>query len=245
MFSDVRHYVQYQILNAPLRLYPTPHIYIEQIFPPEFYARIVASLPDDSAYTRLVDTKRVNPAYSPERFSLFPAQIDDGKLDVERRVFWHQMFKTFGGRDFAAAILAKFQAQIFPRFMKPGDTQRPNIAHGAEVFLMRDRTNYSLGPHTDSPSKLVSVLFYLAANDDRPDLGTALYVPKDRSFKCAGGPHYPFELFERVVTLPYRRNTLLAFPKTDQCFHGVEPVTTAATTRDLMLFDIKTATPPP
>lgn len=245
MFSDVRHYVQYQIMNAPLRVYPTQHIYVEQIFPPDFYKRLLDALPDDSAYMRLVDTERVNQEYSPHRLSLFPSQLEQAKLDIERRVFWQRLFQAFSSEEFAAIILAKFQAPIFQRFMKPGDQKRPNINYSTEIFLMRDLTNYSLGPHTDSPSKLLSVLFYLPSADDRPDLGTALYLPKDRSFRCAGGPHHPFELFERVITLPYRRNTLLAFPKTDQCFHGVEPVTTAATTRDLMLFDIKTTTPPP
>jgi hypothetical protein len=245
MFSDVRHYVQYQIMNAPLRTYPAPHIYVEQIFPPDFYKRLIDALPDDSAYMRLVDTKRVSPEYSPQRLSLFPNQLEQAQLDIERRVFWQRVFQTFGSEEFAGTVLAKFQATIFQRFMKPGDQQIPSINYGAEVFLMRDLTNYSLGPHTDSPAKLVSVLFYLPSADDRPDLGTSLYVPKDRRFTCPGGPHHPFELFERVITLPYRRNALLAFPKTSQCFHGVEPVATEATRRDLMLFDIKGAVQAP
>ncbi len=239
MFSDVRHYVQYQIMNAPLRIYPTPHIYIDQIFPPEFYDQLIAALPPDSAYMRLVDTKRVSPGYSPHRLSLFPKQVEQASMDVERRVFWHRLFQTFSTEEFASIVLAKFQAPIFQRFAKPGESQRPTLSYRGEVFLMRDLTSYSLGPHTDSPAKLVSVLFYLPERDARPDLGTALYLPKDRNFTCPGGPHHPFELFERVITLPYKRNALLAFPKTAQCFHGVEPVTTADTKRDLMLFDIK------
>jgi hypothetical protein len=245
MFSDVRHYVQYQIMNAPMRSYPTPHIYIEQVFPPEFYDRLIASLPPDNAYMRLVDTKRVNEQYSPHRFSLFPSQLEQAKMDVERRVFWHRVFQTFSNEEFRRIVLAKFQGPILERFMKPDDAQIPPLTYRAEVFLMRDQTNYALGPHTDSPTKLVSMLFYLPEADDRPDLGTALYVPKDPNFTCPGGPHHPFELFERVITMPYRRNALLAFPKTAQCFHGVEPVTSAATNRDLMLFDIKGAVQKP
>jgi hypothetical protein len=232
-------------MNAPLRIYPTPHIYIEQIFPPDFYNRLIDALPDDSAYMRLVDTKRVRAQYSPQRLSLFPNQLEQAQMGIESRVFWQRMFKTFSMDEFVGIVLAKFQAPIFERFMKPGDQQRPSLKYKAEVFLMRDLTNYSLGPHTDSPAKLVSVLFYLPSADDRPDLGTSFYVPKDRSFTCPGGPHHPFELFEKVVTLPYRRNALLAFPKTSQCFHGVEPVTTEATKRDLMLFDIKAAVQAP
>jgi hypothetical protein len=245
MFSDVRHFVQYQILNAPIRPYPTPHIYVDGVFPAEFYDRLVAALPDDSGYTRLVDTKRVSPGYSPQRFGLFPDQVAQSAMDAERRVFWHRVFQTFDSDEFATAVFTKFQGTITQRFAAPGEPGRPAIAYGKEIFLMRDRTEYSLGPHTDSPAKLISVLFYLPESDSRPDLGTSFYSPKDKGFTCPGGPHHPFEMFERVITMPYRRNTLLAFPKTAQCFHGVEPVTSAATTRDLMLFDIKGAAKTP
>jgi len=83
------------------------------------------------------------------------------------------------------------------------------------------------------------VLFYLPRNANRIDLGTSLYAPKDPSFRCAGGPHYDHGRFDRITTLPYKPNTMIAFPKTDDCFHGVEPVEGERARRDILFFDLK------
>jgi len=72
-------------------------------------------------------------------------------------------------------------------------------------------------------------------------LGTSLYVPKDPQFTCPGGPHHDFELFRRVHTMEYLPNTLFAFMKTPDSFHGVEPITQPEVQRDLLLYDIKVA----
>jgi hypothetical protein len=107
-----------------------------------------------------------------------------------------------------------------------------------EALLVYDHTNYALGPHTDSPRKALSVLFYLPEDDTRPGLGTSIYVPKDPGFRCEGGPHYPFDGFDRMMTMPYVPNTLFAFLKTPVSFHGVEPVTEPAFHRSLLLYDL-------
>ncbi len=82
------------------------------------------------------------------------------------------------------------------------------------------------------------MLFYLPAGASDPGLGTSLYRPKDPDFTCPGGPHHPVDRFERLRTVAYRPNTLFAFPKTHNCFHGVEPVPEGAV-RDLLFYDIR------
>jgi hypothetical protein len=37
MYSGVEEHVCYQVANAPIRDYPYPHIYVESVFPPDFY----------------------------------------------------------------------------------------------------------------------------------------------------------------------------------------------------------------
>jgi hypothetical protein len=106
-------------------------------------------------------------------------------------------------------------------------------------MVIHDRTNYSLGPHTDSPRKALSFLFYLPADASREHLGTSIYMPRDPSFTCAGGPHYKFTNFQRMLTMPYVPNALFAFMKTNNSFHGVEPVEEADAQRDLLLYDVR------
>ena len=136
-------------------------------------------------------------------------------------------------------MLSKFDKFLDQRF---GDLHQPHFYD--EALLVQDYTTYSLGPHTDSPTKVLSFLFYLPADDSLAHLGTSIYVPKDPRFTCPGGPHHPFEMFDRMMTMPFLPNTLFAFMKTQNSFHGVEPIQKAGVRRDLLLYDIKVAEAP-
>jgi hypothetical protein len=82
------------------------------------------------------------------------------------------------------------------------------------------------------------LLFYLPKDESQSHLGTSIYLPKDPKFTCEGGPHYSFENFTRVVTMPFKPNALFAFVKTNNSFHGVEPVLDPDTKRWLLLYDV-------
>jgi hypothetical protein len=69
-------------------------------------------------------------------------------------------------------------------------------------------------------------------------MGTSLYLPNDPNFTCPGGPHYPREQFSRLHTNPFLPNSMFAFFKTNNSFHGVEPVGDPGTKRWLLLYDI-------
>ena len=69
-------------------------------------------------------------------------------------------------------------------------------------------------------------------------LGTSIYVPNDPDFRCPGGPHHNRNQFTRLHTNPFAPNSLFAFFKTDNSFHGVEPVGDPDCRRWLLLYDI-------
>jgi hypothetical protein len=241
MFSAARNHLVYRLANVPTRTYPFPHIVIDDVFPAEFYAAILNHLPPNEAYVRLRDTGRVSNRYSPQRLAYFPDARHERGVSSNVAAFWQRMFTEFQHPDIGAWFIAKFYEAIAQRFGLTG--RAPNLPLANELFLMRDLESYSLGPHTDSPKKVVTVLFYLPATAERTDLGTSIYTPKDPSFACAGGPHHPVEQFERVTTVPFKPNTMLAFPKTSNCFHGVEPVIGGEVRRDVLLYDLKLTQP--
>lgn len=238
MFSDVKLHIIYNIANTQIRNYPFPHIYVREVFPDGFFAELQKNLPDNDGYTVLVDSGRVGKGYSRARLSLFPADLDKANLRPAQRDFWRRVFETLGDGEFVACVFDRFRAQIEQRFAN-ADSPRRGLKVWHETFLMRDLDTYSLGPHTDNTTKLVSMLFYLPKDDSAQELGTALYLPKDRSFTSEGGPHLEFEDFDHVMTVPYARNVVAAFPKTAACFHGVEPVTGPNKQRDILFFDLK------
>ena len=238
---DVRHRLQYGIANAPIRPHPFPHFYLEDAFPDEFYAAILGHLPDTDIYRSIAETGRVDrEADQGGRTDLFEARhtitLGSGAFDElgPSGAFWRQFIGWLTGEPFCDLVLDKFDPYLRQRFQDAPD----GVRLGSDVQLIRDFTDYSLGPHTDHPGKVIVLLFYLAATADRPDLGTSIYVPNDPNFRCEGGPHYSAKTFTRVATMAYRPNEMMGFLKTSNSFHGVEPVSGVNTRRDLIQFSI-------
>lgn len=91
----------------------------------------------------------------------------------------------------------------------------------ARVALIRDYPGYAIGPHTDSPNKLFSALFYLPPDATLREHGTTLYAS---ALRDPGTQHYAMsEAFTPEVTVPFMPNTMFAFAKTDRSWHGVQP----------------------
>ena len=229
-------HVIYQVANAPLRPYPFPHVYVENVFPEDFYAKLRRQWPRASDLVSLGATGRVPEGAYPDRFVMPLREKEVSALQPEARAFWTELaqWMLFSKR-FFEALMDKFDAQVRQRFGERSET----IDYSPEVLVLRDHTNYSLGPHTDSPHHLMSLLFYCPDDDSLAHLGTSIYAPIDPTFRCEGGPHYPHDRFHKIVTMPYRRNSLFAFFKTDNSFHGVEPLADSGILRDLMLYDIR------
>lgn len=231
MTTSLAAHLSDKIRNASIRRDPFAHLVIDDVFPEDVYAELRQRLPATEYFRRFKDSGRVDDTYSPHRLAFAPAQLD--RLTGAARTFWTALFAEVTAREFTAAIIDKFATDL-----KFGDTDG-DVRIATETCLMRDQTGYELGPHTDSTAKLVSLLFYLAPDDAHPELGTSLYLPKDRGFFCPGGPHHPFELFDRIATVPYRPNSLMAFAKSERSFHGVEPVSDTSLHRDLLFVDLR------
>jgi hypothetical protein len=236
--SDIDLHVQYRIANAPMREFPYPHLYVRDIFPEDFYAQLRANLPSESQLRTLRSFGRVAEGYPDTRLVLPLLPEHTARLEPGQRAFWEQLMGWMLAQSFGQLMIAKFSSYLQDRFKELG-AQR----FADEALIVRDKTAYSLGPHTDAKNKVLSFLFYLPPDASMAHLGTSLYVPKDPRFACPGGPHYEFDHFRRMLTMDYLPNTLFAFMKTPRAFHGVEPITQTDVQRDLLLYDIKVIEP--
>ena len=238
MSSAVDLHVLYKVANAPVSVYPFPHIYVRDVFPPEFYRRLRECLPPAAVYQDLKALGRVSKDYPDTRLVMVVTPENVRALAEPVRSFWDEFARwLFGG--FGRMALGKFEPFLNQRF---GDSRAMRFYD--EALIVQDYTTYSLGPHTDSPSKVLSFLFYLPPDESLSHLGTSIYVPKDPAFTCHGGPQHPFDRFQRMMTMPYLPNSLFAFVKTYNSFHGVEPIAETGIRRDLLLYDIKVHNPP-
>ena len=234
MFSSAEMQLIYRVANAPIQMFPYPHILVHDVFPEEFYRELRKHLPPGSAYKSLKAMGRVGSDYSDQRFVLPLTPDEVSMLSEPYRSFWDQTAQWLLGGPFGQILLQKFGPLLAHRFPNPAA-----VEYHHEALVIQDRTNYKLGPHTDSPAKVLSLLFYLPANASMPHLGTSMYVPKDPSFTCPGGQHHAFAGFVRLLTMPYVPNTLLGFMKTPNAFHGVEPISEPNIERALLLYDVK------
>jgi len=239
MFSNAEAQLIYKVANAPIQMFPYPHILVHDVFPQDFYQRLRENLPPASAYKTLKELGRVSKNYADTRSALPLTPDLVSALPEPYRAFWSEMASWLLGGPFARVVLHKFAALLAQRFKNPNAVE---FRH--ESLLIQDRTSYSLGPHTDSPAKVISFLFYLPADASMPHLGTSVYMPKDPAFLCPGGPHHGFEKFNRLLTMPYVPNTLFGFLKTANAFHGVEPIAETNVERALLLYDIKVQNDP-
>jgi len=235
MGENLARQLAYGIFNAPIRPFPYPHIYVENIFPQEVYARLQENIPHPDAMIPIEQARSVR-GYK-ERFVLDISSPMETVTD-QQRAFWREMRDVLLGGGIRNVFLNKFKAQIQERL-----SQMVGAALYDESLLVEDITRYALGPHTDAPPKVITVLFYLPPDNSQIHLGTSLYMPKDPARRCPGGPHYKFDEFDRVATMPFAPNSMFAFVKNDLSFHGVEPVTDPDVKRWLLLYDIRVRMP--
>jgi hypothetical protein len=255
MSFDVEEFVHYQIANAAVRGYPYPHFYVQPVFPETYYRRMLETLPDTEALTPIneygtvgrMDKKTGQLMKSPFE-PRYLAEL--AVLEAEEQATfgsgsdtWRSLSAWLLGERFRKLIIGKFMAGIRARF---GAEAR--LETSVEARFVRDMTEYSIKPHTDTPKKLVSLLFYLPADERLQALGTSVYVPKDKAFRCDGTKRHPFEQFNKVMTAGFLPNSLFGFLKTDQAFHGVEVIKQPEIERNLLLYNIyleKVVTPAP
>jgi hypothetical protein len=238
MSSAAELHMLYRIGNAPVNPFPYPHFYVRDVFPPDFYAELQRHMPPREALSPISEVRHVAPTYGKTRSVLILDPESVGKMPEPLRRFWAQTAQMLLDGSLGHLLMSKFAQPIETRF-----AGQANLEFSDEALLVQDYPNYALGPHTDAPSKVFSLLFYLPADDSQPHLGTSIYVPKEVGFTCPGGPHHPVERFHRMTTMPYVPNSAFGFVKTPNAFHGVETVTKADAQRTLLLYDIRYRAP--
>lgn len=225
-------HVAYKVANATINTFPYPHIYVENIFPQDFYDEIQQNMPESSDMIPIEQARSVK-GYK-ERFILELSENHLSRLPEQKRNLWAWIRSWLLGGQYGQLVLNKFAPFIQERFKDRID----RVQFSDEALIMQDITKYQLGPHTDALRKVVTMLFYLPRDRSQMHLGTSVYIPKDPGFVCPGGPHYPHDDFHLMYTAPFAPNSLFAFVKTDNSFHGVEPLTEPESHRWLMLYDL-------
>jgi hypothetical protein len=237
-------FVRYQIANAPLRRYPFPHFYVQPAFPEDFYRELLSNLPRTEVLTPIGETGnvgmveqhtgiRIASPVSEPRYIADLAVLEEDEDARQGGHFWRDLSEWLLAAPFRELLIDKFAEGIRGRF-----GEGVQLSTEVDGRFVRDFNQYLIHPHTDQPKKLVSLLFYLPADDTLRQHGTTLYRPIDREMRCNGTTRHPFELFHKIATMPFLPNALLGFLKTDRSFHGVEEIRGERIERNVLLYNI-------
>ena len=238
MLTEIELHLAYKTGNTSINNFPFPHMFIKDIFPNDFYSKIQENLPNNSSMTSLPDLYPEQPGFMnyKERFAIDFKKIESiNKIEKHKQDFWKAIGELFMKGELTNFLRTKFQHYLDMRFKLISD-----LSFQSECLLINDKKNYSLGPHTDSPKKVISLLIYLPKDMKQMQNGTSLYIPKDPNFISNNKEygHFSHEEFHKVMTMPFLPNSAFCFIKTNNSFHGVEKMVMEETDRWLLLFDI-------
>ncbi len=218
--QHAKSHVLQKIRDAHILTSPFPHFMIDQVFPEKYFDAMLEHIPDDSFYRKWTDVGKVKLEQYSKRDQGYLEDSWMEQLPAAQRTFWQDFAAWFLSDEFAQESMQVFADTLVKRFQSDRDGW-PAVY--PQAIFLQHRADYFIGPHTDIPSKVVNILFYLADNNDHEDLGTAIYE-HESGLECEGNRHHEFDGFRKIKVAPYRRNSALGFVKTNNSWHGVEPI---------------------
>ncbi|MGC2696398.1 MAG: hypothetical protein WA738_11470, partial [Candidatus Angelobacter sp.] len=228
--SDALEHAVYQIQNAPIREYPFPHLMVRDVFPADFYQDMVARIPSPEQFIRMRNSRHGNAEVDENRFflSMNDKNFDTLPPDIAR--FWGELGSDILNGWFFRQMLAKLRPYCDKLRLALG-----RLEH--ECLLVSDRRNFVIKPHTDTPQKLFSLLFYLPRDGSLASCGTALYRQLDERKRYNNVDYFEFNEFQEVARAPFVPNTMFGFVRTKNSFHAVPQLETFGQTRNLLIFE--------
>lgn len=210
-------FLRQKLQTAQRHQQPFPHLIVPKLLPTALLRQLGASYP--RPLMRAMPAERTGNVYAHRHRRIFNLDATGLKaLPAESRDIW---------RSFHAAVTALAPELLSLLPAAPANQrckvwQCQNLA--TRIDLWEDSTGYQILPHSEAPHKLANFLLYLTEDPDLLNEGTALYVPRDKEFRCWSGRQHPRELFELHSKAAYKANLLFGFRKTDCSFHGKEKV---------------------
>lgn len=233
----LRHVLE-RVAKQEVQEHPFPYLVVDDVFPADYYAEMLAHFPTKDSLRPIAETGRVAQDSYMERLVVLFTDDEFARMTDAQQRFWREFAGWMYTDQFVNAFIQKFSGALEPRI------ERIVAAEGAlevkgDALLVNDCSNYAIGPHTDTPARLVSFLFYLPRDASMRELGTSVYKPKDADFVCWGGRHHDYAGFDEVGTIDFLPNRLMAFPKTERSFHGVAPIVRPNVNRPLLINNIR------
>jgi hypothetical protein len=220
--NELTEFVAQSIRDAREGTAPFYHLQFDRVFPPDFYAEMLRTMPDDNDYRPMSGKSKMGssrPDGKPTRtkIDLFPEYIrhlPPGKLEV-----WEQVGCVLRSEKVKVALMEKLGPGLQKRFGE----KFASVGMYPVPILTRDIPGYRVFKHTDSLWKGITVQLYLPADNSNDNIGTIFHerLPDGRKPK--------------VTQMPFAPNSGYAFAVWNDTWHSADPVGPEVNTRDSIL----------
>jgi hypothetical protein len=229
MIEQLRNHIEKKFAASEVQWYPFPYLVIENFFPQDIYADILARNP----FKKVAGTEWKPRGRKPDktatpywaRTQVNFARDKNFEIDGQADPFWNQLKDTFlKDHWFEKLVVQKNREYFMLRFGELVETGDFYSHFKKELFLQQHEPGYYIGPHTDIPTRIFTCIFAFADRDGFEEYGTELCVHKDPMVRCWGNNHYTPDDFTVTKLAPYKPNNFLLFFKTRQSFHSVKAI---------------------
>lgn len=224
-----------QISATPPGQSPFPHLVVDNLLPEDVLAEIHRLWPTEEQFQTLTDLGRVSLNKYEARRVISMKSIQ-ARMDSMRATFWLAIKSFMFSQEFNMAIINQLKDARDARVKRDGLQKK---AYGPDSLIVEDQDGYFIPPHTDHPKRLLTVLIYLPQDDSTAEYGTSLYRPKIDMSNMDPCGHYKFHVFDKITTVDYIPNRLVAFIRDFNTYHGVEPMVAPPRPRRLLIHQLE------
>ena len=242
--------IAYKIYNSSVNRYPFAHSETDNFLPIGLLEEILENWPQSDEFITNLESGSISGVHQsdeehPYNFRYQICLTDSKEISQikdERIDFWKSLTTILGSGQIIQALIGLYANNLMRRFKFSNVSDLfSEIKYTPRLHLLHDKTNYSLGPHTDNAGKVIVVLIYFESDKEdntQSSFGTSVYIPKEKGFICSTGEHHERDNFIRVYSAKFKKNNAFSFCRADNSFHGVEKVQDKAVERKLLQYSL-------
>src|ERR1700732_3136474 len=220
--KDLTEFVADSVQNAREGSAPFYYLQFDGVFPPDFYAEMLRTMPEENDYRAMSGKSKMGssrPDGKPTRtkIDLFPEYIRH--LPAEKFAVWDMVGRVLRSDEVKAALVQHLAPGLKRRFGE----KFAGVGMYPVPILTRDIPGYRVFKHTDSLWKGITVQFYLPPDNSTTHIGTIFHelLPDGRKPK--------------KTQMPFAPNSGYAFAVGSDSWHSADPVGPEVKTRDSIL----------
>jgi hypothetical protein len=220
--KDLSEFVAESVQKARTDDDPFYHLEFDRVFPPDFYAEMLRTIPEENDYRAMSGKSKLGssrPDGKPTRtkIDLFPEYIRH--LPSEKFAVWDVVGRALRSDEVRNALTQKLGRGLQKRFGQ----NFANVGMYPVPILTRDIPGYRVFKHTDSLWKGITVQLYLPANESNTHIGTIFHDRLQDGTK------------PKKKQMPFTPNSGYAFAVDNDTWHSAKPVGPEVKTRDSIL----------